>query len=176
MPWNIGDYRRDTGHLTTLEHGAYLLLIAHYWETGPIRDDDKELAQITLLTRYRWRRIRPTIEQFFQVSVLATSNTLGAEPKQLLSKCWLHKRIDAELKKAENVSLKRKIAGREGGRVSKGKTNIDRFVAQAIAKQTGTQAQRSKKEAAEEAREPSKQDGLGASPILAATIRAKGWG
>jgi hypothetical protein len=99
-----------------------------------------------------------------------------ANAKQLLSKCWFHKRIDAELKKAKNVSLKRKIAGQLGGRVSRGKTNVDRFVEQAIAKQTGTQAQRSKKEAAEEGSKPaSKEAWREVSPSLTANIRARGW-
>ena len=29
-PKNIGDYRRDTMHLSLLEHGVYMTLIDHY--------------------------------------------------------------------------------------------------------------------------------------------------
>jgi len=44
MPMYWGDYLRDTGHLTTTEHGAK---IGHYWVTGkPLPDDDKRLANI----------------------------------------------------------------------------------------------------------------------------------
>lgn len=39
-PRHVGDYARDTGHLTMAEHGAYTLLLDHYYATeAPIPAD-----------------------------------------------------------------------------------------------------------------------------------------
>ena len=46
FPFNVGDYVRDTMHLTTEQHGAYLLLMLAYWPRGPLPDNDNALASI----------------------------------------------------------------------------------------------------------------------------------
>ena len=82
MPMYWGDYLRDTGHLNAQEHGAYLMLIAHYWSNGrPLPDDDATLAKIARVTLTVWKKIRPTIANFFEVE-------MGM---------WMHKRIEREL-------------------------------------------------------------------------------
>ena len=93
MPLYVRDYLADTAELSTLEHGAYLLLIMNYWQKGGLPTDDAKLAQITRLSLKRWLRIKPTIGKLF-------------------SSKMEHKRIDKELASAAAISLKRQRAGR----------------------------------------------------------------
>lgn len=87
MPLYIADYRADTSHLDAAEHGAYLLLIMHYWTTGGLPGDDRQLARIACMTAAEWRRARPTIAAFFDPG-------------------WRHKRIDRELARVDETSSK----------------------------------------------------------------------
>jgi uncharacterized protein YdaU (DUF1376 family) len=96
MPLYVGDYLGDTGHLTTAQHGAYLLLMMHYWRKGELPDDDRQLSKITKLPLKTWCEYRPILHDFFHEG-------------------WKHKRIDAELQKMTRVSLKRAEAGQKGG-------------------------------------------------------------
>lgn len=79
MYW--GDYLADTGHLSAAEHGAYLLLIAHYWTKGGLPKDERAIQRITKLTPRQWS--------------LSRDNLLS-----LFGDNWSHKRIDTELAKA----------------------------------------------------------------------------
>src|SRR5258708_36281942 len=67
MPVFIGDYLADTMHLSTEQHGAYLLLLFHLWRRGSLHDDDGTLAQITGLTSTAWSQARPVLGEFFQI-------------------------------------------------------------------------------------------------------------
>jgi uncharacterized protein YdaU (DUF1376 family) len=96
MPLYVGDYLGDTGHLTTTQHGAYLLLMMHYWRKGELPDDDRQLSKIAKLPLKTWCEYRPTLQDFFHEG-------------------WKHKRIDAELERMMRVSAKRAVAGQKGG-------------------------------------------------------------
>jgi uncharacterized protein YdaU (DUF1376 family) len=65
MPLAIGDYLADTSHLDTLEHGAYLLLLMHYWRKGPLPNDMTQLAHITKLSPDVWSMHQAVLLQFF---------------------------------------------------------------------------------------------------------------
>jgi uncharacterized protein YdaU (DUF1376 family) len=95
MKFYVGDYLRDTRGLSTLEHGAYLLLIMEYWSNGGLPSDERKLARITGLSAEEWDEVRPTLVEFFYDG-------------------WRHKRIDHELSEAEKKSNKAKAAAEKG--------------------------------------------------------------
>jgi uncharacterized protein YdaU (DUF1376 family) len=130
MPLYIGDYQRDTKHLTTTQHGAYLLLLMFYWNQGPPPDDPALLRRVTALSRDQWRRHWPVLQKFFHLATLQTSSSWQGVPRlaEPGAKVWRHKRLDAEIEKAEILKAKRQIAGMKGGLTSRGQTNIQRFV------------------------------------------------
>lgn len=81
MPLFIPDYMADTGHLSTTEHGAYLLLIMHYWTKGGLPRDEETIRRITRLTPRQWSHSCDVLRSLFLPE-------------------WRHKRIDSELAKA----------------------------------------------------------------------------
>jgi len=96
MPLWVGDYLADTQHLTTTEHGIYLLLIMHYWRNGPIPTDKRKCMRISGVTRYS--SCATILEEFF-------TETSGK---------WHHKRIDKELQKIKDYQSRRSDAGKAG--------------------------------------------------------------
>lgn len=87
MPLYVADYLADTTHLSAAEHGAYLLLIMHYWQNGGLPTDDRRLARIARMTTKEWNKARPAIAEFF-------------------SDGWLHERVEVEIGRANEVSEK----------------------------------------------------------------------
>ena len=67
MPVFIGDYLADTMHLSTEQHGAYLLLLFHLWRRGVLPDDDRALGQIAGLSAKAWSTHRAVLAQFFEL-------------------------------------------------------------------------------------------------------------
>jgi uncharacterized protein YdaU (DUF1376 family) len=67
LPLFTDAYLGDTTHLSTFEHGAYLLLLIVSWRSSGccVADDDALLARYTRMTRDKWRKIRPILEPFF---------------------------------------------------------------------------------------------------------------
>ena len=115
MPLYVADYLADTGHLSAAEHGAYMLLIMHYWTNGGLPDDERRLARIARMSEDEWCAARDELASFFQDG-------------------WRHARIDAELAKSEEISSKRKAAAEQ--RHNKSNAN-----ASANAEQVQTQSQ-----------------------------------
>jgi uncharacterized protein YdaU (DUF1376 family) len=108
MPLYIGDYLRDTGHLTAVEHGAYLLLLMQAWTRGgALPADETRLRTIAKLDQKEWKRSGRTILEFFQ----RDGDTLR------------HKRLDRELANATALTEQRKAAGKASAEARARKQN-----------------------------------------------------
>lgn len=97
MPLYVADYLADAAHLSTVQHGAYLLLIMTYWQRGePLPDNDKRLARIARMTDREWLDARDDLAEFFDVG----------------RGIWAHGRIERELEKVRSKSDQARNAGR----------------------------------------------------------------
>jgi uncharacterized protein YdaU (DUF1376 family) len=120
MPLYVGDYLADTSHLSTLEHGAYMLLLMHYWRNGGLPSCDDKLARIARLTAEQWVSIKGTLEDLFYDG-------------------WKHKRVDIELAIADEKHETRVNAGKKGG--ERKSSNAKAKLGNAVAKPYQSQPQ-----------------------------------
>lgn len=70
LPFWVDAYLADTIHLSTKEHGAYLLLLMTAWRMPDcsLPDDDRMLAKFARMDGRGWRFMRPVMEQFFDIN------------------------------------------------------------------------------------------------------------
>lgn len=120
--FNIADYKKDTEHLSPIEHYIYRSLIDRYYL------DEKPI---------------PLKAQ----SVMRRLSLTGDEHKQLLTnvlddffyECddgYRHKRIDAEIEKYQSNAEKNRINGAKGGRPRKDKPKLTQSVTSGIPVET----------------------------------------
>jgi uncharacterized protein YdaU (DUF1376 family) len=96
MPLYIGDYLADTMHLTTEQHGAYLLLIMAYWKNGgALSSNDSRLAATCRLSIDAWSMHKHTLASFFDT---------WSDPE-----LWILVRAEKEMEKAGNNQEKRTL-------------------------------------------------------------------
>lgn len=96
----VGDYLGDTRHLTTTQHGAYLLLLMCMWRAdGYLPNDDLQIARMAGLSVRGWANIKDGVMALFTVD--------GGRITQ--------KRLAAELHKCKSKTEKRTCAGKAGG-------------------------------------------------------------
>lgn len=108
MQLYVADYLGDTRHLTTEQHGAYLLLLMTLWRSGGrLASDPRTLARVTGCTPSRWAKIKAEVLEFFE-----------EDAGQILNR-----RLMFELEKASEKSIKRADAGARGGAAKALKNN-----------------------------------------------------
>lgn len=108
MQLYIADYLADTMHLSAEEHGAYLLLMFNYWQTGkPIPKN--RLAKIARLTNERWADVEPSLQEFFCDN--------GEE--------WVHLRIEEDLASVREKLTKKSAAGKASVQARRSRKEAD---------------------------------------------------
>lgn len=108
MQLYIADYLADTMHLSAEEHGAYLLLMFNYWQTGkPIPKN--RLAKIARLTNERWANVEPSLREFFCDN--------GEE--------WVHLRIEEDLASVREKLTKKSAAGKASVQARRSRKEAD---------------------------------------------------
>lgn len=100
---HLGDYAKDTAHLTMLEHGAYSLLLDRYYST----EAGIPVDQVHRVTRAR------------SVSEKAAVDAVLAEFFTLVDGVWTKGRVEEEIEKAAVKISAAKENGRKGGRPKK---------------------------------------------------------
>jgi hypothetical protein len=108
MQFYPGEYLADTAHLTTEQHGAYLLLLFNYWQRGKALDNSNErLTSVVRLSNERWNDIKPVLKEFFDIE----------------NDTWFHKRMERDLADFRASLEQKKKAGKASAEKRYGKSN-----------------------------------------------------
>jgi uncharacterized protein YdaU (DUF1376 family) len=96
--FNIGDYRRDTGHLSLLEHGIYRsLLDTYYLNESPLCEDNAILMRTHCIrTSDEEKAFKNVLNDFFI----------------LTKKGYSHKKCSDQIKKYNNKSEKARLSAK----------------------------------------------------------------
>jgi uncharacterized protein YdaU (DUF1376 family) len=101
MAFNVDDYVTNTMHLTTRQHGAYILLICAAWKAkGVLPGVDAALMATAKLTPKEWREDAPILKAFL---------TRRGD-------AWVHERVEFEWKDAQALIAAKSRAGKAGAR------------------------------------------------------------
>lgn len=97
---HLGDYSKDTAHLTMIEHGAYGLLLDRYYgtEAGIPSDQVHRIARAR--TKDEKAAVDVVLDEFFQ----------------LVNGVWVNKRAEEEITKAKSKITAAQQNGKKGGR------------------------------------------------------------
>jgi len=101
MAFNVDDYVTNTMHLTTRQHGAYILLICAAWKArGVLPGADAALMTTARMTPKEWREDAPILKAFL---------TRRGD-------AWVHERVEFEWKDAQALIAAKSRAGKAGAR------------------------------------------------------------
>lgn len=97
---HLGDYAKDTAHLTMLEHGAYNLLLDRYYGTESGIPESQAHRVARARTKDEKQAVDDVLAEFFS----------------LVDGTWINKRADEEIASAQKKIAAAKENGKKGGR------------------------------------------------------------
>jgi uncharacterized protein YdaU (DUF1376 family) len=95
---HLGDYSKDTEHLSFAEHGAYFKLMRIYYTKEVPIPADQAIRLTGAKSRSEIAAVNSVLQEFFIKD----------------GECWRHKRCDAEIKSAQESMNRAVIAGKKG--------------------------------------------------------------
>jgi uncharacterized protein YdaU (DUF1376 family) len=98
---HLGDYAKDTGHLTTTEHGAYNLLLDRYYATEKGIPADQVYRVTKATTKADKAATKAVLAEFF--------NLVGGT--------WIKDRCEEEIRAGQHRIEQARLNGRKGGRM-----------------------------------------------------------
>ena len=99
---HLGDYARDTGHLTALEHGIYTLLLDWYY----VNECPIPFEKAVRIARGNPEQTQMVLDEFFKMG----------------ENGWIHSRADREIQEYRAKSERNREVGKLGGRPKKTQT------------------------------------------------------
>lgn len=109
MQLYVAEYLADAAHLTTIQHGAYLLLLMNYWQRGkPLKNSNERLANVARMSNDEWEQHCDILAEFFTIT----------------DEEWIHGRIERDLALVRAKSAKASASGRASA--NKRSTNVQR--------------------------------------------------
>lgn len=103
---HLGDYAKDTAHLTMIEHGAYTLLMDRYYATEAGIPEDQAYRVSRARTKEEKAAVDVVLDEFFRLE----------------NGVWIKNRIEEEIEKAQTKITTAQKNGKLGGRPKKDKT------------------------------------------------------
>lgn len=103
---HLGDYAKDTGHLSMLEHGAYRLLLDRYYSTEEGIPEDQAYRLARARSEEERRAVDVVLDEFFKLE----------------DGMWINGRAEEEIARARVRIDTAKENGKKGGRPRKNQT------------------------------------------------------
>ena len=143
LPWyprDMGKYARDTSHLTMLEHGAYNLMLDHYYSTGGLPQTSNATSNaLPMLDHSRIYRLCSAINKQEQDAVDHVLKFFFVLKKDGF---YAHSKADKVISEQEEKHQNRVNAGRRGGKAGGGHSGASN--AQAMRKQCSSNTPQTK--------------------------------